>query len=104
MAKYLRQDPKGGNGKRGKNVILTVLLCFVIIAGAVFAFFWSKLDLIQYDNEINYGVYSGTEPAEKLKEVLSTEDTLHVDISGLEMVETVPVIPQSEIFNETVNS
>lgn len=101
MAKYLRQDPKGGNGKRGKSVILTVLLCFVIIAGAVFAFFWSKLDLIQYDNEINYGVYSGTEPAEKLKEVLSTEgeDTLHVDISGLEMVETVPVIPQSEIFD-----
>lgn len=86
------------------KIILIVLLILALLVGAVVAFLWFKLDLIQFENEIDNSVYH-TEPAEG-ETVAPTEEAEEeemgqiVDVSGLEMVETAPPIPESEIFDE----
>lgn len=85
------------------KIILIILLILVLLVGSVVAFLWFKLDLIEFENEIDNSVYY-TEPAEgetvDPTEATEEEEGQIVDISGLEMVETAPPIPESEIFDE----
>ena len=82
------------------KVLLVILLILVLLAGAVVWFLWAKLDLIQFEDEIDNSAYY-TEPEEG-EETESTEEEEGqlVDVSGLEMVETAPPIPESEVFDE----
>jgi len=104
MGKYSKETPKPR--KRMPvflKVILIILLILALLVGAVVVFLWSKLDLIEFENEIDHSVYY-TEPAEAEAadptEETEEEEGQIVDISGLEMVETAPPIPESEIFDE----
>lgn len=102
MGKYLKPTPK--RKRPVLKIILIILLILMILIGAVAAFLWTKLDLIQFENEIDYSVYH-TEPAPTDAAVDATvaaevEDEI-VDISGLEVVETAPPVPESEVFDDT---
>lgn len=83
------------------KLILMIILVLFLLAAAAVAFLWSKLELIQFDNEIDYSLYY-TEPAGigEAESVDSEEENQLVDISGLEHFETAPEIPDSEIFDE----
>lgn len=105
MGKYER--PKAMKAKRPKkkmNIILKIflilLLLILLMVSSVVGYIWLKLDLIQYDNEIDKTVYN-TEPAgtEVIEVELGDdgEEAALVDVSGLEMVETAPVISDAEI-------
>lgn len=102
-----------GSKKKWPMVLLVVTLAVIAVIGGAVAFLWAKLDLIQFDNEVDYNVYA-TEPSEVASDVIvDTEETQEVqqteeteaeetiDLSGLEMVETAPVIPDSEIFDDS---
>lgn len=96
----------GKQNKKWKKLLLAVLLVIVALIGGVFAFLWAKLDLIQYDNEVDYSAYAETVPQQESGEessetVPETEPEETIDLSGLEMVETAPVIPDSEIFEDS---
>ena len=82
---------------RKHKIFTAFLLILLLLIGTVVGFIWSKLRLIQYDDGTLKEVYSEgqstvpeeTEPAE--------EAGPGVDISGLEEMETFPVIPEAEI-------
>lgn len=101
MGKYSNESPK----PRKKvpvflKIILIILLILVLLVGGVVAFLWFKLDLIQFENEIDNSVYY-TEPAgDAPTEPEDEEEGQLVDISGLEMVETAPPIPELEVFDD----
>ena len=119
--KYLKNKPvtaikPTNKKKKWKVVVLSIFLLLIVLICGVVAFFWSKLDLIEYDNEVNYDVYrettsqqitdseqtgemSGTDQ-EPQEEQVQEEAEDNIDISGLEMVETAPVIPESEVFED----
>lgn len=79
------------------RVILIILLVLLLLIAAVVAFLWSKLDLIQFVDEIDNSVY----PAGPVSDDTAQDEYEElVDISGLEQVETAPSIPESEIFDE----
>lgn len=76
-----------------RNVFLIILFLILLLIIAAGGFLWSKLDLIEYDDEISQeatAVITETDPV----------DENLVDISGLEMVEEAPEISDSEIWSE----
>lgn len=82
------------------KVILIFFLAVILLGGAVVWFLWSKLELIQFENEIDNSVYH-TEPAQDSPtEPTEEEEGQLVDVSGLEMVETAPPIPELDVFDE----
>ena len=81
MAKYLKKRKKSNAPK----VILAVIAVLLILVLAVVAFLNEKLDLIQFDNEIDKDVYNETGAATE-----PGEDSEFIDMEGLETVETAP--------------
>ncbi|MBR3973228.1 MAG: LCP family protein [Oscillospiraceae bacterium] len=81
------------------KVILVILLVLILLVGAVVWFLWAKLDLIQFEDEIDNSVYY-TESEKNATTEPEEEEGQLVDISGLEMVETAPPIPELEVFDE----
>ena len=47
--------------KKHKNLIIVLSVILALIL-APFGFHWSKLDLIQYEDEVDYDVYNTTFP------------------------------------------
>ena len=80
---------------RKHKIFTAFLLILLLLIGTVVGFIWSKLRLIQYDD----GTLKDT-PTEN-QGMDWTESTQEsgpgVDISGLEEMETFPVIPDAEI-------
>lgn len=99
MAKYVNKRPEK---RKFWTIILVVVLVIFILIAAVFGFLWSKLDLIQFADEIDDSDYYRTPATDAngdlLKEPVNGEDDLVVDIEGLKQVEAAPLIPESEIF------
>lgn len=97
MGKFLR--------KRKSNWFLRILLVFVlfiaVLFGAVAAFVWSKLDKITYADEIEAQL-AATAPVqeEPADEITETVGDYVVDIDSLEISETLPVIPDSQISGD----
>lgn len=86
------------------KIFISVLVIILGLFLAIFGFIWAKLDLIQYDNEVDYSAYyntqptgtpENTEPTETEPDILTEED-----MEGLEIVETAPPIPESEVWGE----
>ncbi len=85
-----------------KHKIITGILIFILLLILlVFWFIWSKLDLIVYEDEVDttpyveYTVDYATETLAENELVISEQD-----VAGLEEVETVPPIPESEVWGE----
>lgn len=78
------------------KVILLIVLLILLAIMSVAAYITSKLDLIQYADEIDNSVYQSTIPISEDDE----EAVSDIDIAGLEQVETLPVIPEGEIEEE----
>lgn len=82
------------------KILVAVILIFLLLIVTVVGYVWSKLNLIQYADEIrNPGemLYPGENtPEEETYGTEGEEDNL-VDISGLAQSETEPLIPQTEI-------
>lgn len=80
-------------------IVLSVILALIL---AVFGFLWSKLDLIQYEDEVDYDVYNTTSPTGTSGNTVPTEPEPDIltdaDMEGLETVETAPPIPESEVW------
>lgn len=110
------RKPKKQKAKKGKVILLTLLgllLALLVLVGGVLAFLWFKLDMIRYDDEVDYGVYTETvvqqdsaEQETNGQEMVTQEPEIAdeeniVDISGLEMVEEAPEIPDSEIAEDS---
>ncbi len=76
--------------------LLIVLLILVLLVLCAVWFYLSKLDLIEFDDEIDDSVYQSTVAVDATE---ATEgDILSAgDIAGLEQVETAPTVPQGEI-------
>lgn len=92
--KYQKRGNRVNWFKRHK-ILTAVLLILLLLIGTVVGYIWSKLNLIQYADEIREprqtdGYAETTSPGE-------TEEAQLVDISGLEYSETEPVIPEAEI-------
>lgn len=81
---------------RKHKILTAVILILLLLICAVFVFLWSKLDLIQFADEIDTSNYY-TEPVADATE--EPEEEL-VSLEGLEQVETAPVIPEGDIFAE----
>lgn len=95
MGKYSKMDPNEHNKKRIVQIIVVVLSIILVFLFAVFGFVWSKLGLIQYEGENSRNGYQ-YDPTDSF---LDGEEYI-VNADGLETVETAPVIPDSEIFDE----
>ena len=80
------------SGRRPMNgflkFILIALSLILLVIAIVAVYFWNKLDLITYADEVEFVV--STEPFEEYT----------ADLSGLEISETVPVIQDTEIRSE----
>ena len=82
-----------------KVFLLIVLL--VILAGlSVVAYITAKLDLIQYADEVDTSVYQSAAVPEATEAEAGEGEALAVDINGLELVETMPQIPEGEVQEE----
>lgn len=68
---------------------------------AVFWFLWAKLDLIVYEDEVDTAPYVNPE-IDFATESLDESDMIltEQDMEGLEQAETLPQIPESEIWGE----
>ena len=78
------------------TVTLAVILALILL---VVGYIWSKLSLIQYED--------GTGGMQDFSSIWDTfEDEEEVNISGLEISETLPAIPNAEVAreNEIINS
>ena len=75
-----------------KITLLVLLLLFLLAVGIVTSYVISKLSLIDYDD----GTLKET-AGDYIEDVDIPDDGPGVDISGLEEVETFPVIPDTEI-------
>lgn len=80
------------------KIITAILLVLLLLVGTVVWYVWSKLSLIQYQTG-GSGAVQATEPGETYDDYEEEEEEEGdlVDISGLEISETVPVIPDTEI-------
>ena len=110
--KYLKKQ-KASTGKRIGRVVLVVLLVLLILIGAVFAYVWSKLSLITYDDgssKTPTAVIGTTpvpsdsstgivDPTETEITVLETEPEETIDVSGLTM-ETAPIMSSGELVED----
>lgn len=106
MAKYFEN-----NGKKkhiGLKIFLGVVLLILILVLALFLFIWSKLDLVEFDNEIDKSVYQTQPSGDTLEDPDVTPDATDtteeigeiVDTEGLEQVETAPPIPETEVVEK----
>lgn len=100
---------------RRHKIFVIVLAVILLILGTAFGYVWSKLNLIQFDagtstevetqsTEIKETIADTeaageTEPAETEVKEEETEDMILIDeeASGLEFVETDPVLPQTPV-------
>lgn len=87
-----------------KHKILTGLLIFflvlVLLALCVFGYILSKLDLIQFDDEVDNSVYDVTAGTEDYLDAAdATEDSIlsQEDLQDLEQIEVAPTVPAGEI-------
>lgn len=102
--KYLRKE-KVSVGKKIGRTALIALLVVLLLLGAVFAFVWSKLDLITFDSEIPDETVAPTTAVmstEPNNVETPTEETIPaetVDMSGLTM-ESAPNYSQGELFKD----
>lgn len=91
--KYLRKK------KNSPKVLLIIGLILLLLIGVVVGYLWSKLSLINYDD----GTRKSTEPPMEAgvpqgnMAPAETEPELVLDFSGLQEMETLPVIPQRDI-------
>ncbi|MBQ7801724.1 MAG: LCP family protein [Oscillospiraceae bacterium] len=85
-------------GKTVFKVILLVVLLLLLAVLSVVAYITAKLDLIQFADEVDNSAYQETLVLEQTDE--EEEEGLAIDIEGLEQVETLPVIPEGEIWEE----
>lgn len=97
MGKFENPSPK--KKRTFWKAILIILLVLFLLLAAVGAFLWSKLDLIQFADEIDNSAYYTESSSDN--EMINEDEEELVDISGLEMVETAPPIPDSEVFDDT---
>lgn len=81
------------------KVFTAIVLILLLLAGAAVGFVWSKLSLIDYDDGTlkGSGVPGQTEAEEGIPVEDDGEDEQLVDISGLQISETLPVIPSEQI-------
>lgn len=77
------------------KIITGFLILILLLILFVFWFLWSKLDLIQYDNEIDKSVYESVAVDDIVEELVTSSD-----IEGLKQVQSAPVIPEAEILKE----
>lgn len=110
--KYLKKQ-KLSTGKKVGRVVLIVLLVLLILIGAVFAYVWSKLSLITYDDgssKTPTSVVDTTpvppdtaagvvDPTETEVTVPETEPDETVDVSGLTM-ETAPIMSNFDLVED----
>ncbi len=100
---------------RRHKVLVIVLAVILLLFGTAFGYVWSKLNLIQFDAGTSTEVETQsmeiketiadteaageTEPAETEIKEEETEDMILIDeeASGLEFVETAPVLPQTPV-------
>lgn len=75
---------------RKHKICTTILILLLVSVIVVFGFIWSKLDKIQFADEID-DLYGETEPEESKPDVLTNQD-----IAGLESSPSEPEIPDSE--------
>ena len=76
--------------KRFLKIMLLIVLLIITLVLGVLAFFLKKLDRIDYVTDTPSATYPAADPED-------TEDDYVVDIGDLEISETHPVIPDSEI-------
>lgn len=125
--KFLRKQ-KVSTGKKIGRVFLAILLVLLILIGAVFAFIWSKLGLIDYDHDDPDETYSyvdtepvetqpmtdpvqetdatdatdatkETSPAEDETMPEETEDNGDISMEGLDMA-TAPVFSSGDLISD----
>lgn len=82
---------------RKHKIFTAFLLILLLLIGTVVGFIWSKLRLIQYDDGTLKEVYSESQSTGPEETEPAEEAGPGVDISGLEEMETFPVIPEAEI-------
>ena len=84
------------------TALLVLLLLLLILVGIAVGYVYSKLSLIQYDDGSGGGYADESAPPEEAKDFLAEIEASGpgVDISGLEEVETYPVIPDAEIQDD----
>lgn len=95
MGKYSKIDPNDKRKKRVLQIVVGFLSAVLAILILVFGFVWSKLGLIQYEEDdprVDYQI--------DLSEPFSDGEEYVVNVEGLETVNTAPVISDSEIFDE----
>ena len=94
---------------RKHKIITAFLLAILLLVGTVVGYVWSKLDLIDYDDgkPDDQLALDATNPAgsEPTLSADGEESDQIIDISGLEMVETIPEIPEEKIeqMDDVVN-
>lgn len=84
------------------RVIITMLLLIILFVSAVVAFIWNKLDKITYADEIDSQNASGSVSSgqDSTEETTEQDDDFVVDIGSLEISETLPVIPESDVSQD----
>lgn len=82
------------------KVFLLIVLLVVLAGLSVVAYITAKLDLIQYADEVDTSVYQSVAVPEATEAEAGEEEGLAIDINGLEMVETMPQIPEGEVQEE----
>ena len=92
--KYLKKQ-KVSTGKKIGRVLLVILLVLLLLIGAVFAFVWSKLGLISYDDG------SSKETVPSTSTVLPTDIVLSTAVSDPTSA-TEGTVPETEPM-ETIN-
>ncbi|NLL63275.1 MAG: LCP family protein [Ruminococcaceae bacterium] len=83
------------NGKI-KKILIAVFVTLLSLCLVVFAFVWNKLDLLQTDEDIQKIDASVSESEEPKEDIILSED----DIKDLTMINTKPVIPDMEIYED----
>ena len=80
--------------KKHKTLIIVLIVVLILILLPVW-FLWSKLDLIQYEEEIDKSVYETVTIEEEEGPLISDTDS-----EGLSSSEAMPVIPEIDIPKE----
>ena len=83
--------------KKFPKVLLAIALILLLLFGTVAGFVWSKLRLINYDDGSLQPTGPGSEASAPQGLLPDEESELFIDTSGLQEMETLPVIPDREI-------
>lgn len=102
--KYIK-DGKVSMGKKIGRAVFVILLVIFLLLGAVFAFVWSKLNMLNFDDG-SLGEYTepadafvSTEPDSMSTVSVMTEPEETLDMSGLSM-EEAPSYSDGELFKD----